>query len=125
MYHKKWKPSKAECREFANKMKEIDEFCSEKGISSSNSNDSYYFSINGQAYRVSNHSIESSNRHAYNWQGELVRDKYHDDKRDSDVIYIHASKTRIIEIYKNLEAGYTLDGRGNIKHSDKGVDTHG
>lgn len=30
-------------------------------------------------------------------------------------VYIHAGKTRIIEIYNDLKAGYQLDGRGNRK----------
>jgi hypothetical protein len=111
---KKWKPSKTAAREFAKKMNEVDSFCNEKGISNSSSNDSYYFSIDGKDYRVSNHSIESSNKKAFNDLGEKVRDKYHDDARDEDVIYIHASKTRIMEIYTNLENGLKLDGFGNI-----------
>ena len=94
-------------------MREIDEFCREYGISCSSTKDSYYFSINGQKYRVSNHTVEASNRSAYNWLGEQVRDKYHDDGRDDNTIYITASKTRIIEIYNDLLNGYKLDGRGN------------
>lgn len=115
-YGKKWKPSKTAAREFAKQMNEIDDFCSANGISQSRSSDSYYFEINGQKYRVSNHSVEASNRHAYNWQGEQVRERYHNDGRKDDVIYIHASKTRIIEIYENLKAGKTLDGFGNVKY---------
>ena len=42
----KWSPSKKAKQEFAEKMKEIDKFCEENGISTSLSNDSYYFSIN-------------------------------------------------------------------------------
>lgn len=111
----KWKPSKTKAREYAMQMKEIEAFCNEKGIQQSCGGDSYYFSINGKKYRVSNHSIEASNSRAYNWLGEQVREKYHDDFRHDDTVYIHASKTRIIEIYNNLLAGYELDGRGNIK----------
>lgn len=117
-YFKKWKPSKTAVKEYAAKMHEIDEFCIKNGISQSTSSDSYYFDLNGQKYRVSNHSIEASNAAAYNWQGEKIREKYHDDERKIDVIYIHASKTRIIEIYENLKAGKKLDGFGNVK---KGV----
>lgn len=36
-------------------------------------------------------------------------------ERRDDTIYIHASKTRVKEIYQNLEAGKVLDGRGNVK----------
>ena len=109
----RWKPSKNQKMEFAKKMREIDEFCREHGISSSSTKDSYYFSINGQKYRVSNHTVEASNRGAYNWLGEQVRDKYHEDGRDDNTIYITASKTRLIEIYNDLLNGYKLDGRGN------------
>lgn len=101
----KWKPSKTARREFAQKMREIDAFCEEHDISQSLSSDSYYFEINGQYYRVSNHSVEASYRNSHG--------KYHCTGRLDDVIYIHASKTRIMDIYNDLAAGYTLDGRGN------------
>lgn len=110
----RWKPSKSQRLEYAKKIQEIDEFCREHGISCSSTKNSYYFIINGQKYRVSNHTVEASNRGAYNWLGEQVRDKYHEDGQDNDTIYITASKTRIIEIYNNLLQGYTLDKRGNI-----------
>lgn len=112
----RWRPSKTQAREFAKKMEEIDDFCRENGIRSSSSNDSYYFTINGQKYRVSNHSVEASNSHAYNWAGEQVRPLYHANGREDDTIYIHASKTRIMDIYNDLKNGYTLDGRGNRKY---------
>ena len=100
MFYRKWTPSKTAKREFAKKMEEVDAFCAANGISQSRSSDSYYFTVNGQYYRVSNHSPESS--------------PYHHG-RDGDTIYIHAGKTRIIEIYNDLTAGYKLDGRGNRK----------
>lgn len=103
----RWKPSKSKCAEFAIKMKEIDKFCSEHGIQASTSSDSYYFSVQGKYYRVSNHSVEAS---YINSNG-----KYHIDGRKDDVIYIHAGKTRIMQIYNDLVAGYILDGRGNRK----------
>ena len=62
---------------------------------------------------MSNHSVEASNAHAYDSFGEQVRDVYHEVGREEDVKYIHASKTRIIEIYNDLLDGYELDGRGN------------
>ena len=99
-YFKHWKPSKTAIKEYARKMDEINEFCQKNSISQSTSSDSYYFDINGQSYRVSNHSVEAS--------------KYHHGRKE-DTIYIHASKTRIIEIYENLKAGKKLDGFGNIK----------
>ena len=102
---RKWKPSKTAKREFSKKMQEIDNFCLENGISVSVSNDSYYFTINEQKYRVSNHSVESSCRNSHG--------KYHTDGRQDNVIYIHAGKTRIIDIYNDLVDGYELDGHGN------------
>lgn len=114
-YSRRWAPSKTAAREFAQKMREIEEFCAENKISASASSDSYYFELYGRKYRVSNHTIEASNRRAFNADGEQVREKYHEDTRSDEVIYIHASKTRIIEIYEKLQAGYELDGRGFIK----------
>ena len=95
---RKWTPSKTRAREFAQQMTEIADFCFVNNISQSASGDSYYFTVDGQRYRVSNHSVESS--------------RYHDG-READVRYIHAGKTRIIEIYTALTAGKELDGRGN------------
>lgn len=112
---RKYKPSKAKAKEFANTMREIELFCEKNNISKSASSDSYYFTINDVNYRVSNHSIEASNKKSKNIFGETIRDKYHGDTRDRDTIYIHASKTRIIEIYNDIKAGYILDGRGNRK----------
>ena len=109
----KWKPSKSAKAEFAKKIQDIEEFCKKNGIESSLSGDSYYFTINGQKYRVSNHSVEASNSHAYDWKGDKVRDLYHEEGRKDDVIYIHAGKTRIMEIYEALKAGKVLDGKGN------------
>lgn len=114
-YFRKWTPSKTAAREFARKMREIEDFCAAHDICASASNDSYYFELNGKKYRVSNHTIEASNRRAFNSDGEQVRGKYHEDTRSDEVIYIHASKTRIIEIYEKLQAGYELDGRGFTK----------
>lgn len=116
MAYRKYRPSKKVARDFAIKMKEIESFCDENGIIQSANSDSYYFTLNGQKYRVSNHSVEASNSKAYNWCGEQVRDKYHPNGRESDVFYIHASKTRIIEIYNNIKTGFTVDHRGYIKH---------
>lgn len=116
----RYKPSKTKIREYAEKMDRIDDFCSKNNISRSANSDSYYFEINGQKYRVSNHSVESSNRGAYE-EGthEQIRELYHPEGREKDTIYIHAGKTRIIEIYENLKAGKELDGRGNVKERDE------
>jgi hypothetical protein len=115
MYKRKWKPSKTAIKEYAAKMDEIGDFCAAHGIQQSRNGDSYYFMINGQEYRVSNHTVEASNRAAYNELGAKTRDLYHADGRKADIIYIHAGKTRIIDIYNDLKAGYILDGRGNRK----------
>lgn len=119
MSYRKYNFSKAEKKEFAEKMREIEIFCKEHNISSSLSNDSYYFTLNGVNYRVSNHSIEASNSGAYDSvTGEQRRDLYHEGGREPNTVYIHAGKTRIIEIYKNLEKGYTLNKRGYIKKNN-------
>ena len=105
-YGRRFKPSRAAAKAFAETMHEIDIFCTENGIIQSSSSDSYYFTIDEQSYRVSNHSVEASRYHSHG--------KYHEEGRKDDTIYIHASKTRIIEIYTALQAGKKLDGRGNI-----------
>lgn len=110
-YGYKWKPSKTAAREFAAKMDNIAEYCAAHGITQSRAGDSYYFYINGVNYRVSNHTPEASDRAAFNFYGEQVREKYHNGRKP-DTVYITASKTRIIEIYEDLQAGRTLDGRG-------------
>lgn len=110
----KYKPSKKRIKEFISKMDEIAKFCEENTISTSSTNDSYYFSINGINYRVSNHTINQSNRKAFNQFGVQVREKYHNDEKDDNTVYITASKTRIIEIYNNLKNGKLLDRRGHV-----------
>ncbi len=112
-YRRKWTPSKTAVREFKEKMDEIGRFCADNSISQSRNGDSYYFTLNGRNYRVSNHTIEASNSRAYAVDGTQIRNKYHDDRRDKDTIYVHASKTRIIEIFTDLKNGYILNGRGN------------
>lgn len=115
-YGRKWKPSKSAVRDFAAKMTEIETFCNENGIVQSYNGDSYYFTINDKNYRVSNHTVESSNNAAYKRdQFGLTfqaRDLYHPGGHEKDTIYIHAGKTRIIEIYNDLKAGYMLNGKG-------------
>ena len=115
MAFRKWKPSKTAARDFAAKMDAVRDFCRENQISHSMSFDSFYFTVDGQKYRVSNHSIEASNAAAYDdLTGEMRRDLYHDDGRRADTRYIHAGKTRIIDIYNAIAAGHDVDGRGNI-----------
>ena len=115
-YGYRWKPSRTAKREFAQKMDEIGDFCAEHGIEQSYNGDSYYFMLNGQQYRVSNHTVEASNRAAFDeLTGEQRRELYHSGGRKPDVVYIHAGKTRIMEIYEDLAAGYELDGKGYRK----------
>lgn len=114
MYRKKWQPSRAKAREFAEKMQEIEEFCAKHAISASRTSDSYYFTVRGINYRVSNHTVEASNRKAFDdLTGAQLRQVYHEGGRDPETVYITAGKTRIIEIYNDIVAGYQLDKRGN------------
>lgn len=110
----RWKPSKSAAREFAAKMNEIEKFCEDNGIDSSLMQDSYYFTIDGQKYRVSNHTVAASNRGAYNYESEQVRGLYHPNGEEDDTIYITASKTRLIDIYTALKAGKKLNRRGKV-----------
>ena len=110
----KKKFSKTAKREFAQKMNEIEVFCKNNNISSSFSNDSYYFELNNQKYRISNHTVQASNRNAYTELGEKRRELYHVDGEQVDTIYITAGKTRLIEIYMNLQNGKKLDKRGFV-----------
>ena len=106
---------KTAAAEFAKTMNVISDFCRDNGIQQSRAGDSYYFHINGKSYRVSNHSVEASNRAAYDeLTGEQLRAVYHDGGRNKDTFYIHASKTRIIEIYNAIKSGKSVDHRGNI-----------
>lgn len=110
---KNYKPSKAKRTQFAKEMKEIENFCNQNDIIASKNNDSYYFTLNDIHYRVSNHTIEASNKAAFDIDiGMYTRDLYHETERKDDTVYIHAGKTRIIDIYNDLKAGYKLDGKG-------------
>ena len=106
--------SKTAKKEFAMKMAEIEKFCKENNIHSSLSNDSYYFTLNDKFYRVSNHTISASNRHAFDEFGQQKRELYHDADEENFYICITASKTRIIEIYNNLKQGKILNKRGYV-----------
>ena len=113
--YSRWKPSRTKAKEFAQKMKEIDDFCNENNIVQSSSSDSYYFEINGQKYRVSNHTVDASNRGAYDeLTGSNKRELYHLNGEKDDTIYITAGKTRIMDIYNNLKEKKKLDRRGNV-----------
>ena len=111
-----YRPSKKKIREFIEKMNEIDQFCCDNGIRRSKNSDSYYFVLNDKRYRLSNHTIQASNRGAFDEFGNQIRPKYHDAESEADEIQITASKTRLIEIYNNLKAGLPLDKRGYVKH---------
>ena len=113
LFEYKWKPSKTAKREFAQKMSEIDEFCEKNGINQSRTSDSYYFTLNGKNYRVSNHTVAASNKGAYDEFGNKVRDVYHPNGEEEGTIYITAGKTRLMDIYNDLKNGYKLDRRGN------------
>lgn len=111
----RWKPSKTQAREFARTMDEIREFCDREGIAYSASMDSYYFAVNGERYRVSNHTVAASNRGAFDRvTGEQVREFYHTAGEFDREHEITAGKTRIREIYAALVAGKKLDKRGNV-----------
>ena len=110
----KWKPSKLGAAEYGDAMKAIEQFCVAHNISASKSSDSYYFTVNDINYRVSNHSIEASDRGMDNQFTEgYGRESYHPDGR-ADIVCIHAGKTRIIEIYNAIATGSKVNGRGNI-----------
>ena len=111
-----WRPREDARKEFAQKMRKIDEFCAANNIShvQSVSGDSYTFQIDGQAYRVANHRVDTSGNRTYNVLGEQIQHN-HQEQAPTDIIHIHASKTRIVDIYNNLKAGLELDRRGNVK----------
>ena len=96
------------------RLAEIRAFCDLNGIHHSKTMDSYYFTIRGRRYRVSNHTVEKSNRSAYRRDGSKRRELYHPSGREDDVTYIHASRFRIIRIYTDLKLGAILDGRGHV-----------
>lgn len=116
----RWKPSKAARSAYGDTMREIEAFCEEHGIERSAAGDSYYFTLNGQRYRVSNHTVERSNAAAFDeLTGEQKRALYHPEGREDDTVYIFAGKTRIMEIYNDLSSGIELDSRGNRKEAEK------
>ena len=57
-------------------------------------------------------TIRLSARAFDEWTGEQFRALYHPDGRDDGRVHIFAGKTRIIDIYNDLAAGYELDARG-------------
>jgi alcohol dehydrogenase YqhD (iron-dependent ADH family) len=107
-----YRTSKAKRAEYAKQMILIDQCCNDNNISRSLTGDSYYFAHNGISYRVSNHTIAKSDAGMFNDFGEKVRESYH--KNDADVVCFTASKTRIIEIHKDILAGLKLNKRGKV-----------
>ena len=84
-------------REFALRMKRIDEFCKRHHILKSRGSDAYFFAINGRSYVIANRRR----------------------KVPQGTIFILASKTRIMKIYEDLACGIQLDVRGNIKDNSR------
>lgn len=110
--------SRSQKRDYAIKMAEIEKFCEENHITSSNSK-SFYFTLNGQKYRVSSHTVEASNKSAYDELGRYVHPIYHEGGRREDTVYINAGALRLIEIYNDLKDGWLLDGNGHRKPESK------
>ena len=117
-------PSAEEKEAFKAAMRELEAYVKAEGISASAGYDSFYFEVDDRSYRVSNHSVEASNR---NRCDKCQREHggapcsevkhcyvFHKGGRDKAVRYIHAGKTRLVGIHKALKAGFKLDGRGNI-----------
>ena len=100
----RWRPNKAQIKDFVQKMNEIDSYCYENNIHQSLKSDSYYFYVNDKYYRVSNHTQTSP--------------EYFQTRADFErTTFITAGKTRIIEIHKNLLAGKKLNARGFVCES--------
>ena len=103
--------SRTKAREYAQKMEEIEDFCRDNGISASSRLDSFYFTLNGTKYRVSNHTLQASDRGMRDsLTGEKIRESYH--SHDDDLVCFTAGKTRIEQVYNDLKAGHELDKRG-------------
>ncbi len=75
------------------KKKNIYEFCLANNIYQNVNRSSYYFTLYGVKYRVSNHLPPKSKRH-------------------KDLVYIKAGGWRLMQIYTDLKYGHKLDGKG-------------
>ena len=84
-------------KDYARLMKRIDIFCKERRILQGKGSDSYYFSINGTAYVVSNRRREVA----------------------EGTVFILASKTRIMRICEDLDQGLQLNYRGYRENNNK------
>jgi hypothetical protein len=91
---------------------DVRRFCRANGIRMSDSG-SYYFELYGQRYRVSDHSIEESNRAAYDRRGCQRRRLYHPKGREDGVIYILSSDIEFV--YLNLRNGNRVSSNGRVK----------
>ena len=107
----KYKVSKSKSREYAEKMDPIKNYCDANQINYSESMDSFYFTVNGEKYRISNHTVNASNKAAFDEMGNQIREFYHSD--NEGYICIFASKTRLIEIHSKIISGIAIDVRGN------------
>lgn len=105
-YRKKWKPSKSAAREFAQTMDTVQSYCDQNGIGYSSKMDSFYFTYEGQKYRISNHSVEASNQGRRN----AGLEEFHGSR--DEYVNIFASKTRLVEIHQRIVAGLKVNGRG-------------
>lgn len=73
-------------------------FCKLNGITYSTSLDSFYFSLNGKDYRISNHSLEDSIKFSHG--------RYHTNKeQNKNLICIQADKSQLFKIYNKLKEG--------------------
>lgn len=110
----KYKPSKAQKAAYVDQLKNLETFCTNNNIQRSTRGDSFYFTIDGKNYRVSNHTVAASDtgmyRQAFNGEVIKVRESYH--PAIDDKVCITAGKTRIEQIYNDLKAGFTLNKRG-------------
>ena len=93
-------------------MNDVRSFCKANGIRMSGSG-SFYFELYGQKYRVSNHTIEESNRGAYDKKGRQIRRLYHPNGRETDTIYILSNDIEFV--YLNLRNGNRVSSNGRVK----------
>ena len=103
--------------EFMPKIDEIDEFCSKNGILHYPWDDSYFFTVNGKKCRVRDYTKFFPIHNNYDFDGEkLPPDRLFYGKRGEYDVDIIAGRTRLIQIYNDLKAGYDLDRRGFRKN---------
>lgn len=72
-------------------------FCKENGIKRSKRGNSFYFTIEGKNYRVSDHSADFSNRCRFASNGKKIRGKYHSDF--SNEIWVFGTPKDLERIY--------------------------